>query len=75
MARMTDANGSGDRLTALKALAAELAERMDGTDDVRTIASLARQYRETLADIDTLTNAEDDDGGIAEIIRRAARRG
>ena len=74
MGRMVDANSSGDRLTALKALAAELSERLDGTDDVRTIASLARQYRETLSDIDELTGADDDDGGIAEIIRRRTRR-
>ena len=74
MGRMVEANSSGDRLTALKALAAELSERLDGTDDVRTIASLARQYRETLSDIDELTGADDDDGGIAEIIRRRTRR-
>lgn len=70
MGRMTDANASGDRLTALKALADELSARLDSTEDVRTIASLARQYRETLADIDELTHAEDDDGGIADLIRK-----
>lgn len=66
---ITEANATGDRLTALKALAEELAARMDSTDDVRTIASLARQYRETLADIDELTHVEDDDGELAELIR------
>lgn len=74
MGRMVEANASGDRLTALRALAAELSELMDGTVDVRSMASLARQYRETLSDIDALSGADDDDGGIAEIIRRRTRR-
>ena len=70
MGRMTDANASGDRLEALQALADELAMRLDSTEDVRTIASLARQYRETLADIDELTHAEDEDTSLADLIRK-----
>lgn len=70
MGRMADANASGDRLEALQALADELAMRLDSTEDVRTIASLARQYRETLADIDELTHAEDEDTSLADLIRK-----
>lgn len=70
MGRMTEANASGDRLTQLKALADELASRLDGTEDVRTIASLARQYRETLNDIAEATGVHDEGGDVADLIRR-----
>ena len=70
MGKMVAANASGDRLVALQALAGELAQRLDSTEDVRTIASLARQYRETLADIDELSHAEDEDTSLADLIRK-----
>ncbi len=70
MGRMTEANDSGDRLVALRALADELAHRLDSTEDVRTIASLARQYRETLNDIAEATGVNDEGGDVADLIRR-----
>lgn len=70
MGRMTDANATGDRLTQLRALADELASRLDGTEDVRTIASLARQYRETINDIAEATGVADEGGDVADLIRR-----
>lgn len=70
MGRMTDANATGDRLTQLRALADELASRLDGTEDVRTIASLARQYRETINDIAEVTGVADEGGDVADLIRR-----
>lgn len=70
MGRMTDANATGDRLTQLRALADELASRLDGTEDVRTIASLARQYRETINDIAEATGIADEGGDVADLIRR-----
>lgn len=70
MGRMSDANATGDRLTQLRALADELASRLDGTEDVRTIASLARQYRETINDIAEATGIADEGGDVADLIRR-----
>lgn len=70
MGRMTEANATGDRLTQLRALADELASRLDGTEDVRTIASLARQYRETINDIAEATGIADEGGDVADLIRR-----
>lgn len=70
MGRMSEANATGDRLTQLRALADELASRLDGTEDVRTIASLARQYRETINDIAEATGIADEGGDVADLIRR-----
>lgn len=54
-----------DRLQKLKALETELRTCMDEADP-RSMAALARQYRETLREIDEL---EKDDGDIDEIAR------
>ncbi|MBR3326757.1 MAG: hypothetical protein IKG22_05480 [Atopobiaceae bacterium] len=53
------------RLEKLKQLERELRTALDEADP-RSIASIARQYRETLRDIDEL---EKDDGDIDEIAR------
>lgn len=53
------------RLEQLKQLAVDLRTALDEADP-RSIASIARQYRETLRDIDEL---EKDDGDIDEIAR------
>ena len=37
MGRMTEANATGDRLTQLRALADELASRLDVTEDVPSV--------------------------------------
>ena len=53
------------RLDKLKALELELRDALDGADP-RTMAPLARQYRETLREIEEL---EKDDGEVDEIAR------
>ena len=58
------------RLEKLKQLEAELRSALDDADQ-RTLPQLARQYRETLRDIDEL---EKDDGDIDEIARILADR-
>jgi hypothetical protein len=58
------------RLDKLKQLERELRTALDEADP-RSIASIARQYRETLRDIDEL---EKDDGDIDEIARILADR-
>ena len=58
------------RLDKLKQLAIELRAALDEADQ-RSIAAIAKQYRETLREIDEL---EKDDGDIDEIARILADR-
>lgn len=74
MGRIADANATGDREKALRALADYLAEALDGTDDKRTIAALARQYRETLEELEAIS-AADEDTEIGFIIRKKREEG
>ena len=66
MVRVTE---SGTRLQQLKELARVIAEWMDDCDSSRDMASLARQYRETIKEIEEIGGADDSDG-LAEIICR-----
>ena len=66
MVRVTE---SGTRLQQLKELARVIAEWMDDCDSSRDMASLARQYRETIKEIEQIGGADDSDG-LAEIIGR-----
>lgn len=70
MALLTDLVGGNDRLEQLKQLSKILAENIDMCDSMRDLASLARQYRETLREIDALENGEDSDDEIAALILR-----
>ena len=58
------------RLDKLKRLEIELRAALDEADP-RSIASIARQYRETIREIDEL---ERDDDGLDEIARILANR-
>ena len=58
------------RLGKLKRLETELRAALDEADP-RSIASIARQYRETIREIDEL---ERDDDGLDEIARILANR-
>ena len=70
MALLVDLVDGNDRLEQLKQLAKILAENIDMCDSMRDLASLSRQYRETLAEIDALENGEDSDDEIAALILR-----
>ena len=67
---MTSATSGYDRLKALQALASRLAAEIDGCDDARSLPGLAKQYRECMAEIDTIQGGMDDDTEIASIILR-----
>lgn len=67
---MASATSGFDRLEALEALAARLAAEIDVCEDVKTLPGLAKQYRETMAEIDTIKGGMDDDTEIASIILR-----
>lgn len=58
------------RLEKLKSLETELRGAMDAADS-RTLAPLAKQYRETLREIEELENG---DGELDEIARILANR-
>ena len=62
--------GVVNRLDKLKALEAELRAAMDDAD-ARTLAPLAKQYRETIREIEELEN---DNGELDEITRILANR-
>ena len=61
MANMVDVTRDGTRLEQLKQLAIELASQIDSPDDNHSMAQLARQYRETIAEIAYLEGDEADD--------------
>lgn len=68
MTSMIDVSERGDRLEQLIALKKKLAEALDDCDSKRDLASLSRQYRETLREIEELEKDEDDLDEIARIL-------
>ena len=61
MVKMVDVTRDGTRLEQLKQLALELAAQIDSPDDNHSMAQLARQYRETIAEIAFLEGDDADD--------------
>lgn len=56
------------RVEQLKELLTVLAEQIDDKPGARDMASLARQYRETLKEIEEIEGATDDGDEIAQIL-------
>ena len=56
------------RVEQLKELLLVLAKQIDSKPGARDMASLARQYRETLKEIEEIEGTEDNDDDIAEIL-------
>ena len=75
MGRMKDATANFALLEGLKALAQQLADELDACDDQKLVAGLARQYRETMTQIDEIEGNEDDDDEINAIILRNRESG
>lgn len=73
--RMERATSGYKRVEALKALARQLALELDNCEDQKLVAGLARQYRETMAEIDSLESGVDDEDQIAAIIIRNRESG
>lgn len=57
----------GDRLQKLKELEATLYEAMAGAD-VRSLAAIARQYRETIREIEEIEGGTGDDDELGAIL-------
>ena len=58
------------RLEQLTELRDILAESIDACESMRDLASLSRQYRETIREIESIESGEDDGDEIASIILR-----
>ena len=64
------------RLNKLKALEKRLYELIYETDDdARSMAPLAKQYRDTIREIDEIENAVTSDDEIEEIMQKRADNG
>ena len=70
MGRMAEATEGYVLLDGLKALADRLAGELDRGGDPKLVPQLARQYRETMLQIDAIEGGGDADDEIAAIIVR-----
>lgn len=74
--KMTTVTARGDRLEQLKNLAAVLAVKIDETtndpEGAKSLPQLARQYRETIREIEETEGASKNDDEIGELL--SARR-
>lgn len=70
MAKMKTVTARGGRLQQLKTLAGVLAASIDGCYDPKLLPPLAKQYRETIREIEELEGAEHHDDEIGAILSR-----
>lgn len=77
--KLETATQSGSRLDQLKTLAHELAVSIDlaclTEKNIQYAASLAKQYRETIAEIEAIEGTETTDDEISEILQERADDG
>lgn len=71
--KLVTATKSGSRLDQLKTLAHELAVGIDlaykDAESIKTVASLAKQYRETIAEIEQIEGNADANDEIGSILQ------
>jgi hypothetical protein len=72
---MVSVTESGTRIEQLKQLALNLAYEIDNAGEKTNVAQLARQYRETLREIDELEGDDDSGDAIANLIATRADKG
>lgn len=63
-----EVTATSGRLEQLKALAALLADNIDICADAKALPSLAKQYRETIREIEEIEGAVSDGDEISEIL-------
>lgn len=68
MATMKSVTARGTRLEQLKTLARVLAVNIDSCKDAKTLPQLAKQYRETIREIEEIEGTADDTDEISEIL-------
>ena len=66
--KMKSVTAKGDRLKQLKTLASILAQNIDDCEDLRALPQLAKQYRETIREIEELEGAQNHGDEIGEIL-------
>ena len=75
MAKMTKVTKDGTRLEQLKTLAETIACAIDDPDDTKSLAQLARQYRETIKEIEEIEGATTADDEIEKIMSERKSNG
>jgi hypothetical protein len=74
--KLASATKDGDRLEMLQLLAGMLAKRLDQGVDDKSLASVAKQYRDTLREIEELKGANGGgDEEIDELMQARAAKG
>lgn len=73
--KLASATKSGSRLEKLKTLAAILAKQIDKPGEKDNVSQLAKQYRETIREIEEIEGVKDDGDEIAEILAGRAADG
>lgn len=68
MAKIKTVTARGSRLAQLKALAKVLAAGIDSCQDPRTLPALARQYRETIREIEDAEGVRPDGDEIGRLL-------
>lgn len=72
---MVSLSEAGGRLEQLKTLRSILAEAIDGCNSMRDLASLSRQYRETIREIEEIEGTHADVDEIGDILDARKRAG
>ena len=75
MAKMKSVTARGGRLKQLKTLAGILAQNIDDCEDVRALPQLAKQYRETIREIEELEGAQNHGDEIGAILSERQAEG
>ena len=75
MTKMIKVTKDGTRLEQLKTLAETIACAIDEHDDTKSLAQLARQYRETIKEIEEIEGAKPADDEIERIISKRKSEG
>ena len=65
---MKSVTARGDRLKQLKTLAGVLAISIDSCENARTLPALAKQYRETIYEIEEIEGKEGNGDEISELL-------
>lgn len=72
---MKKVSDAGCRLSALKALAEVLAGSIDTCEDARALPPLAKQYRETIREIEEIEGGETDADEIGTLLAQRSADG
>lgn len=66
--KLTTAARAGNRLEQLKVLSGILAKKIDSCESMRDLSSLAKQYRETVREIEEIEGTAVSDDEIGDIL-------